>query len=77
MGSSHTSRSGNTSASRPSRALANDPDSDEDDCIILEILDPLPLSYAIPAMSVSTDRCRQVLEHVTPLSAEVGDPLSS
>ncbi|KAM0857704.1 hypothetical protein ACQ4PT_048304 [Festuca glaucescens] len=77
MGSSHTSRSGNTSAPRPSRARANDSGSDKDDCVILEVLDPLPLSYVFPAMSVSADRGRQVLEHVTPLAAEVGDPPAS
>jgi hypothetical protein len=74
MGSTHTKRSGKTPASRPSRAQADASGSEEDDCIILEVFDPLPLSYAPPVMSVSADRSRQVLEYVTPLAAEVGDP---
>jgi hypothetical protein len=41
---------------------------------MLEVLDPLPLSYVFSVMSVSADQDRQVLEHVTPLAAEVGDP---
>jgi hypothetical protein len=77
MGSTHTERSGKNPASRPSRARADASGSEDDDCIILEVFDPLPLSYALPAMSDSADRYRQVLEHVTPLSAEVGDPLAS
>jgi hypothetical protein len=74
MDATHTTRSGNTSASRPPRARANDSGSEEDDCIILEVLGPLPISYALPAVPVSADRGRQVLEHITPLFAEVGDP---
>jgi hypothetical protein len=77
MSSTHTKRSGKTSASRPSRAWADASGSEEDDCIILEVFDLLPLSYTLPTMSVSDDRGRQVLEHITPLAAEVGDPLAS
>ena len=75
MGSTHATRSGNTPASCPSRARADVSGSEEDDCVILEVLDPLPLSYDVPAMPVSADRSHQ--EHVTPLAAEVGDPPAS
>jgi hypothetical protein len=68
MGPTHSRRPGNTSA------RTNAPDSDDDDCIMLEVLVLLPLSYVILVMSVSADQGRQVLEHVTPLDAEVGDP---
>ena len=44
---------------------------------MLEVFGPLPLSYALSAMSVSADQDRQVLEHATPLAAEVGDPPAS
>jgi hypothetical protein len=77
MGSIHTKRSGKTSASHPSRARADASGSEEDDCIILEVFDPLPLSYALPVMPVLADRGRHVLEHVTPLAAEVGDTPAS
>jgi hypothetical protein len=77
MGATHTSRSGNTSASRPSRTRAGDSGSEDDDCVILKVFDPLPLSYAFSSMLVSADQDRQVLEHVTPLDAEVGDPPAS
>jgi hypothetical protein len=56
MGATHTSRSGNTSAPRPSRTRAGDFGNKEDDCVTLEVLDPLPLSYDLPAMSISADR---------------------
>ncbi|KAM0876765.1 hypothetical protein ACQ4PT_035949 [Festuca glaucescens] len=74
MGSTHTKRSSKTPASRPSRARADTSGSDDDDCIMLEVFDPLPLSYALSAMSVLADQDPQVLEHATPLVAEVGDP---
>jgi hypothetical protein len=73
-GDTHTSRLGNTSAPLPSRTRVGDSGSEDDDCVILNVFDPLPLSYAFSAMSVSADQDRQVLEHVTPLDAEVGDP---
>ena len=74
MGSTHTKCSGKTPASRPSRARADVSGSDDNDCIMLEVFDPLPLSYALSAILVSADQDRQVLEHATPLAAEVGDP---
>jgi hypothetical protein len=75
--SSRTMGSGNSYAFPSSRPRANESGSEEDDCVILEVLDPLPISYALPAIPVSADRDRQVLEHVAPLSAEVGDPPAS
>jgi hypothetical protein len=77
MESTHATGSGNTSIFLPSRARVDDPDSEEDDCIILEVLDPLPISYALPVVPVSADRDSQVLEHVVPLSVEVGGPPAS
>ncbi|KAM0901262.1 hypothetical protein ACQ4PT_020094 [Festuca glaucescens] len=77
MGPTHSRRPGNTPAPRSSRARANACDSDDDDCTMLEVFGPLPLSYALSAMSVSADQDRQVLEHATPLAAEVGDPPAS
>ena len=44
---------------------------------MFEVLDPLPISYVFSATPVSADPGRQVLEHVTLLSAEVGDPPAS
>ncbi|KAM0853424.1 hypothetical protein ACQ4PT_051078 [Festuca glaucescens] len=77
MGPTHSRRPGNTPAPRSPRAQADAPGSEDDDCIMLEVFDPLPFSYALSAMSVSADQDRQVLEHATPLSAEVGDPPDS
>ena len=62
MGPTHSRRPGNTPASRPPRAQADAPGSEDDDCIMLEVFDPLPFSYALSAMSVSADQDRQVLE---------------
>ena len=64
--------SGKPSASSTSRPRANDSSSEEDDCIILEVLDPIPISYAFPAMPVSADPDRQVEENTVPLSAKPG-----
>ncbi|KAK1629626.1 hypothetical protein QYE76_003941 [Lolium multiflorum] len=50
------------------------PETDDDDCTVLEVFDSLSLSYALSVTPVSADRDPQVLEHVTPLDAEVGDP---
>jgi hypothetical protein len=69
MGATHTSRSGNTYASRPSRTRAGDSGSEDDDCVILKVFYPLPLSYAFSAVSDSADQDRQVLEHVSSLDA--------
>jgi hypothetical protein len=69
--------SGNSSAFPSSRTRADESGSEEDDCIILEVLDPLPISYAFPATPVSADPGRQVLENTVPLSAEPGAPLAS
>ena len=77
MGPTHSRRPGNTPAPRSSRARANACDSDDDDCTMLEVFGPLPLSYALSAMSVSADQDHQVLEHANPLAAEVGDPPAS
>ncbi|KAK1664370.1 hypothetical protein QYE76_052529 [Lolium multiflorum] len=62
--SSRTMGSGNSSAFPSSKPRANESGSEEDDCVILEVLDPLPISYALFAMPVSADSGRQVLEHV-------------
>ncbi|KAM0901505.1 hypothetical protein ACQ4PT_019952 [Festuca glaucescens] len=75
--SSHNMGSGNSSAFPSSRPRADESGSEEDDCVILEVLDPLLISYAFSAMPVSADPGRLVLEHATPLSAEVGDPPAS
>ncbi|KAK1616991.1 hypothetical protein QYE76_022508 [Lolium multiflorum] len=75
--SSRTMGSSNSSAFPSSRPQVDESGSEEDGCVILEVLDPLPISYALSAILVSADSGRQVLEHVTLLAAEVGDPPAS
>jgi hypothetical protein len=42
---------------------------------VLEVFDPLSSTYDFSFMTpFSADREHQVLEHVTPVAAEVGDP---
>jgi hypothetical protein len=57
------SGSGKTSAHTSSRAQANDSGSDDDDCVMLEVYDPVPISYAYPADSASADPETQVVEN--------------
>ena len=63
------SGSGKTSAPSPSRARADDTGSDDDDCVILEVYDPVPISYAYPADPASADPETQVVEDAVPLAA--------
>ncbi|KAM0895907.1 hypothetical protein ACQ4PT_023559 [Festuca glaucescens] len=64
------SGSGKPSAPSPSRARADDTGSDDDDCIILEVYDPVPISYAYPADSASADPETQVVENAVLLTIE-------
>jgi hypothetical protein len=77
MDSTRNTGSGKPSAFPPSRTRANDSGSEEDDCIVLEVLDPTPISYAFFAIPVLADPDRQVLENMVPLSANPGAPLAS
>jgi hypothetical protein len=77
MDSTRNTGSGNSSAFHPSRTQADDPGSEEEDCIILEVLDLLPISYTFPTTPVSADPDRQVLEHTVPLAADPGAPPTS
>jgi hypothetical protein len=77
MYSTHNTGSGKPSAFSPSRTRADDTGSEEDDCVILEVLDPVPISYAFFAMPVSADPDRQVLEDTVPLTAKPGAPPAS
>jgi hypothetical protein len=72
MDSTRNTGSGKPSAFPPLRTRANDSGSEEDDCIILEVLDPIPISYAFPATPVSADPDRQVVEDTVPISAKPG-----
>jgi hypothetical protein len=74
MGPTHSRCPGNPSASDPSGTWAAGSGSDGDDCVVLEVFDSLALSCAFSVTPVSADREPQVLEHVTPIDAEVGDP---
>jgi hypothetical protein len=62
--------SGKTSAPSSSRARVDDTSSDDDDCIILEVYDPMPISYAYPADPALADPETQVVENVVPLAVE-------
>ena len=77
MDATHNTGSGKPSSPSPSSARAGDAGSEEDDCVILEVYDPIPISYAFPAMPVSADLDRQVLENTVPLSANPGAPPAS
>ncbi|KAK1613213.1 hypothetical protein QYE76_036886 [Lolium multiflorum] len=59
MDATHNTGSGKPSAPSSSRTRADDTGSEEDDCVILEVYDPIPVSYAFPAMPVSADLDRQ------------------
>jgi hypothetical protein len=74
MDTTHNKGSGKPSAFSPTRTRANDTGSEEDDCVILEVLDPIPISYVFPAMPVSADPDRQVVEDTVPISAKPGAP---
>jgi hypothetical protein len=75
--SSRNMGSGNSSAFPSSRTWADESGSEEDDCVILEVLDPLPISYAFSATLILADTDRQVLENTMPLSAKPGAPPTS
>jgi hypothetical protein len=64
------SGSGKTSAHTSSRAQSNDSGSDDDDCIMLEVYDPVPISYAYPSDSASAHPETQVVENAVPLTVE-------
>jgi hypothetical protein len=72
MDATHNSGSGKPSTPSSSRARADDTGSEEDECVILEVYDPIPISYAFPVMPVSADPERQVVENAVPLSAMSG-----
>jgi hypothetical protein len=68
MSRTHTSCPGNSSASNVDNGSSSD-----DDLIVLEVLYPLSRTYEFLFMkSDSADRNPQVLERVTPISADVG-----
>jgi hypothetical protein len=77
MDATHNTGSGKPSAPSSSRTRADDTGSEEDDCVILEVFDPIPISYAFLAMPVSADPDRQVLENTVHLSANPGAPPAS
>jgi hypothetical protein len=77
MDATHNMGSGMSSAPRPSTARACDAGSEEDDCVILEVIEPVPISYAFFATPVLADPDRQVLENTVPLSANPGAPPAS
>jgi hypothetical protein len=64
------SGSGKPSEPYSSRARADDTGIKDDDCIILEVYDPLSISYAFPANPVLADPESQVLENAAPLVTE-------
>jgi hypothetical protein len=61
---------GKTPAPHPSRTWADDASSDDDDCIILEVYDPVPNSYAYSVNPASADPDAQVLEDTMSLAAQ-------
>jgi hypothetical protein len=67
--------SGKIPALHPSRTWADDVSSDDDvgsdddDCIMLEVYDPVPISYAYSMDPASADPDAQVLEDTLPLAA--------
>jgi hypothetical protein len=68
MGRTHTSHPGNSSASNVDNGSSSD-----DDLLVLEVLYPLSRTYEFLFMkSDLAVRNPQVLERVTPISAEVG-----
>jgi hypothetical protein len=64
------SGSGKPSAPSLSRARADDTGTDNDDCVILEVYDPMPISYAYPVNPASADPESQVMENAAPLVTE-------
>ncbi|KAK1649244.1 hypothetical protein QYE76_067049 [Lolium multiflorum] len=74
MDATHNTGSDKPSAPSSSRTRADDSGSEEDDCVILEVFDPIPISYVFPVMPVSADPDRQVVEDTVPLSAKRGAP---
>jgi hypothetical protein len=53
-----------------SRARADDTGSEYADCIILEVVDPLPISFAYPDNPVSADPDNRVVEDAAPLVSD-------
>jgi hypothetical protein len=74
MDATHNTGSGKPSAPSSSRTRVDDSGSEEYDCVILEVFDPIPFSCVFPAMPVSADLDRQVVEDTVPLSAKPGAP---
>jgi hypothetical protein len=64
------SGSGKPSAPSPSRDRADDTDNEDDDCIILEVHDPMPISFAYPANPFLADPENKVVEDAAPLVSE-------
>jgi hypothetical protein len=62
--------SGKTPASHPSRTWADDASSDDDDWIIFEVYDHVPISYAYSLDPASADPDAQVMENDVPLAAQ-------
>jgi hypothetical protein len=62
--------SGKPSAPSSPRARADDTGSEDDDFIILEVLDPLPISFTYPVKPVLADPDDQVVEDAAPLVSE-------
>jgi hypothetical protein len=61
------SGSGKPSTPSSSRARANDTDNKDDDCIISEVHDPPPISFAYPVNPVSANPESHVVEDAAPL----------
>ncbi|KAM0833813.1 hypothetical protein ACQ4PT_064034 [Festuca glaucescens] len=62
--------SGKTPVPHPSRTWADDASIDDDDCVLLEVYDHVPISYAYSVDSASADPDAQVLEDTRPLAAQ-------
>ncbi|KAK1643787.1 hypothetical protein QYE76_061592 [Lolium multiflorum] len=77
MDATHNTGSGKPSSPSSSRTRADDTSSEEDDCVILEVFDPIPISYAFCAMPVLDDPDRQVMEGTVPVYAKPGAPPAS
>jgi hypothetical protein len=69
MGPTHSRRPGNFSAQNPANASDTD-----DDVVVLEVLYLLSFLYFFFVRPATADQNPQVVEHVTPLAVEVGDP---
>ena len=56
----------------PASTLVNDwPEGgDDDDCYILEVYDPIPISFTFPLDTPSSEPAAQVVEDVAPLAQQ-------